>query len=71
MEAFWNPVFKVFPENVTMVCVVVSAVSLLDLTEQFTPPETAPPTLVNLVEAIEKKGTHSHTTQGNATQRKH
>uniref|UniRef100_A0A8C8GY53 Phosphoinositide-3-kinase, regulatory subunit 2 (beta) n=1 Tax=Oncorhynchus tshawytscha TaxID=74940 RepID=A0A8C8GY53_ONCTS len=32
------------------------AVSLLDLTEQFTPPETAPPTLVNLVEAIEKKG---------------
>uniref|UniRef100_A0A8C7US95 Phosphoinositide-3-kinase, regulatory subunit 2 (beta) n=1 Tax=Oncorhynchus mykiss TaxID=8022 RepID=A0A8C7US95_ONCMY len=33
------------------------AVSLLDLTEQFTPPETAPPTLVNLVEAIEKKGT--------------
>uniref|UniRef100_A0A8C7M953 Phosphoinositide-3-kinase, regulatory subunit 2 (beta) n=1 Tax=Oncorhynchus kisutch TaxID=8019 RepID=A0A8C7M953_ONCKI len=44
------------------------AVSLLDLTEQFTPPETAPPTLVNLVEAIEKKGTHSHTTQGNATQ---
>ncbi|CAB1325983.1 unnamed protein product [Coregonus sp. 'balchen'] len=32
------------------------AVSLLDLTEQFTPPETAPPTLVNLVMAIEKKG---------------
>ncbi|KAL0966653.1 hypothetical protein UPYG_G00297920 [Umbra pygmaea] len=32
------------------------AVSLLDLTEQFTPPETAPPTLVGLVEAIEKKG---------------
>uniref|UniRef100_A0A674EC22 Phosphoinositide-3-kinase, regulatory subunit 2 (beta) n=1 Tax=Salmo trutta TaxID=8032 RepID=A0A674EC22_SALTR len=32
------------------------AVSLLDLTEQFTPPETAPPTLVNLVDAIEKKG---------------
>eukprot|EP00063_Salmo_salar_P020462 XP_013995297.1 PREDICTED: phosphatidylinositol 3-kinase regulatory subunit gamma-like isoform X2 [Salmo salar] len=32
------------------------AVSLLDLTEQFTPPETAPHTLVNLVEAIEKKG---------------
>ncbi|XP_036841582.1 phosphatidylinositol 3-kinase regulatory subunit gamma isoform X2 [Oncorhynchus mykiss] len=31
-------------------------VSLLDLTEQFTPPETAPHTLVNLVEAIEKKG---------------
>uniref|UniRef100_A0A4W5NMX8 Phosphoinositide-3-kinase, regulatory subunit 2 (beta) n=1 Tax=Hucho hucho TaxID=62062 RepID=A0A4W5NMX8_9TELE len=37
------------------------AVSLLDLTEQFTPPETAPPTLVNLVEAIEKKGTHNAT----------
>ncbi|XP_052319439.1 phosphatidylinositol 3-kinase regulatory subunit gamma-like isoform X1 [Oncorhynchus keta] len=37
------------------------AVSLLDLTEQFTPPETAPPTLVNLVEAIEKKGLDSKT----------
>uniref|UniRef100_A0A8C8HLY8 Phosphoinositide-3-kinase, regulatory subunit 2 (beta) n=1 Tax=Oncorhynchus tshawytscha TaxID=74940 RepID=A0A8C8HLY8_ONCTS len=36
-------------------------VSLLDLTEQFTPPETAPHTLVNLVEAIEKKGTHQPT----------
>uniref|UniRef100_A0A4W5LBQ9 Phosphoinositide-3-kinase, regulatory subunit 2 (beta) n=1 Tax=Hucho hucho TaxID=62062 RepID=A0A4W5LBQ9_9TELE len=44
------------------------AVSLLDLTEQFTPPETAPPTLVNLVEAIEKKGTHSNTRQCNTTQ---
>uniref|UniRef100_A0A674ED08 Phosphoinositide-3-kinase, regulatory subunit 2 (beta) n=1 Tax=Salmo trutta TaxID=8032 RepID=A0A674ED08_SALTR len=44
------------------------AVSLLDLTEQFTPPETAPPTLVNLVDAIEKKGTHSHTRQCNTTQ---
>lgn len=61
MEAFWNLIFKVFPENITMVCVVVSAVSLLDLTEQFTPPETAPQTLVNLVEAIEKKGTHNAT----------
>uniref|UniRef100_A0A674DZ64 Phosphoinositide-3-kinase, regulatory subunit 2 (beta) n=1 Tax=Salmo trutta TaxID=8032 RepID=A0A674DZ64_SALTR len=37
------------------------AVSLLDLTEQFTPPETAPHTLVNLVEAIEKKGGHNAT----------
>ncbi|CDQ75643.1 unnamed protein product [Oncorhynchus mykiss] len=36
------------------------AVSLLDLTEQFTPPETAPPTLVNLVEAIEKKAHAFH-----------
>uniref|UniRef100_A0A3P8YXY6 Phosphoinositide-3-kinase, regulatory subunit 2 (beta) n=1 Tax=Esox lucius TaxID=8010 RepID=A0A3P8YXY6_ESOLU len=32
------------------------AVALPDLTEQFTPPETAPPALVNLVEAIEKRG---------------
>ncbi|XP_056146224.1 phosphatidylinositol 3-kinase regulatory subunit alpha isoform X1 [Lampris incognitus] len=30
--------------------------SLLDLTEQFAPPETAPPMLVRLLEAIERKG---------------
>ncbi|KAJ8401843.1 hypothetical protein AAFF_G00374240 [Aldrovandia affinis] len=30
--------------------------TLLDLTEQFGPPETAPPLLVKLLEAIEKKG---------------
>ncbi|KFV67816.1 Phosphatidylinositol 3-kinase regulatory subunit beta, partial [Dryobates pubescens] len=32
---------------------------LLDLQEQFTPPEIAPPLLVKLVEAIEKKGLDS------------
>ncbi|XP_036409814.1 phosphatidylinositol 3-kinase regulatory subunit gamma-like [Megalops cyprinoides] len=32
------------------------AVSVLDLTEQFSPPECAPPVLVKLVEAIEKQG---------------
>uniref|UniRef100_A0A4W6F7Q7 Phosphoinositide-3-kinase, regulatory subunit 2 (beta) n=1 Tax=Lates calcarifer TaxID=8187 RepID=A0A4W6F7Q7_LATCA len=32
------------------------AVSVLDLSEQFTPPETAPPTLVSLIQAIEKRG---------------
>lgn len=30
--------------------------SLPDLQEQFSPPEIAPPLLVKLVEAIEKKG---------------
>uniref|UniRef100_A0A3Q1CTH5 Phosphoinositide-3-kinase, regulatory subunit 2 (beta) n=1 Tax=Amphiprion ocellaris TaxID=80972 RepID=A0A3Q1CTH5_AMPOC len=32
------------------------AVSVPDLSEQFTPPETAPPALVSLVQAIEKRG---------------
>ncbi|KAJ8339392.1 hypothetical protein SKAU_G00361780 [Synaphobranchus kaupii] len=32
------------------------ATTLLDLTEQFAPPESAPPTLVKLLEAIERKG---------------
>uniref|UniRef100_A0A7N8YMX2 Phosphoinositide-3-kinase, regulatory subunit 2 (beta) n=1 Tax=Mastacembelus armatus TaxID=205130 RepID=A0A7N8YMX2_9TELE len=32
------------------------AVSAPDLSEQFTPPETAPPALVSLIEAIEKRG---------------
>uniref|UniRef100_A0A3P8VUX0 Phosphoinositide-3-kinase, regulatory subunit 2 (beta) n=1 Tax=Cynoglossus semilaevis TaxID=244447 RepID=A0A3P8VUX0_CYNSE len=31
------------------------AVSVLDLSEQFTPPETAPPALVSLIQAIEKR----------------
>ncbi|TKS80036.1 Phosphatidylinositol 3-kinase regulatory subunit beta [Collichthys lucidus] len=42
--------------SVTVICVVVSAVSVPDLSEQFTPPETAPPTLVSLIQAIEKRG---------------
>uniref|UniRef100_A0A667Z8C5 Phosphoinositide-3-kinase, regulatory subunit 2 (beta) n=1 Tax=Myripristis murdjan TaxID=586833 RepID=A0A667Z8C5_9TELE len=33
------------------------AVSMPDLSEQFTPPETAPPALVSLIQAIEKRGT--------------
>ncbi|XP_068197067.1 phosphatidylinositol 3-kinase regulatory subunit beta isoform X2 [Antennarius striatus] len=37
------------------------AVSLPDLSEQFTPPETAPPTLVSLIQAIEKIGLDSKT----------
>lgn len=32
------------------------AVSVPDLSEQFTPPETAPPALVSLIQAIEKRG---------------
>nr|XP_019957231.1 PREDICTED: phosphatidylinositol 3-kinase regulatory subunit beta-like [Paralichthys olivaceus] len=32
------------------------AVSVLDLSEQFTPPETAPPALTSLIQAIEKRG---------------
>ncbi|KAM4604724.1 phosphatidylinositol 3-kinase regulatory subunit beta [Polymixia lowei] len=32
------------------------AVSVPDLSEQFTPPETAPPALVSLIQAIEKTG---------------
>lgn len=42
--------------SVTVICVVVSAVSVPDLSEQFTPPETAPPALVSLIQAIEKRG---------------
>ncbi|KAL0628171.1 Phosphatidylinositol 3-kinase regulatory subunit alpha [Plecturocebus cupreus] len=33
-----------------------SALTLLDLAEQFAPPDIAPPLLIKLVEAIEKKG---------------
>uniref|UniRef100_A0A665UKN2 Phosphatidylinositol 3-kinase regulatory subunit gamma-like n=1 Tax=Echeneis naucrates TaxID=173247 RepID=A0A665UKN2_ECHNA len=32
------------------------AVSVQDLSEQFTPPETAPPALINLIQDIEKRG---------------
>ncbi|XP_028448391.1 phosphatidylinositol 3-kinase regulatory subunit beta [Perca flavescens] len=32
------------------------SVSVPDLSEQFTPPETAPPALVSLIQAIEKRG---------------
>uniref|UniRef100_A0A672II89 Phosphatidylinositol 3-kinase regulatory subunit gamma-like n=1 Tax=Salarias fasciatus TaxID=181472 RepID=A0A672II89_SALFA len=36
---------------------VVSAAPVPDLSEQFTPPETAPPALVSLIQAIEKRET--------------
>lgn len=36
--------------------VVVSADSVPDLSEQFAPPEMAPPALVSLIQAIEKLG---------------
>lgn len=42
--------------SVTVIRVVVSAVSVPDLSEQFTPPETAPSALVSLIQAIEKRG---------------
>ncbi|XP_041436058.1 phosphoinositide-3-kinase regulatory subunit 1 L homeolog isoform X1 [Xenopus laevis] len=35
--------------------------TLPDLTEQFSPPDTAPPLLIKLIEAIEKKGLESAT----------
>uniref|UniRef100_A0A7N8XPB1 Phosphoinositide-3-kinase, regulatory subunit 2 (beta) n=1 Tax=Mastacembelus armatus TaxID=205130 RepID=A0A7N8XPB1_9TELE len=38
-------------------------VSAPDLSEQFTPPETAPPALVSLIEAIEKRGISTSTSQ--------
>ncbi|KAK1152356.1 phosphatidylinositol 3-kinase regulatory subunit gamma-like isoform X2 [Acipenser oxyrinchus oxyrinchus] len=38
--------------------------SLLDLTEQFAPPDNTPPILVKLIEAIEKKGLDSATLYG-------
>ncbi|KAJ0059012.1 hypothetical protein NL108_007307, partial [Boleophthalmus pectinirostris] len=41
------------------ICVVVSAVWVPDLSEQFTPPETAPPALVSLLQAIERRGLDS------------
>ncbi|NP_001085538.1 phosphoinositide-3-kinase regulatory subunit 1 L homeolog [Xenopus laevis] len=37
------------------------AFTLPDLTEQFSPPDTAPPLLIKLIEAIEKKGLESAT----------
>lgn len=37
------------------------AFTLPDLTEQFSPPDTAPPVLIKLIEAIEKKGLESAT----------
>lgn len=49
--------------SVTETCGVVSAVPVPDLSEQFTPPETAPPALVGLVQAIEKRGIFTHTSQ--------
>lgn len=33
-----------------------SALTLPDLAEQFAPPDVAPPLLIKLLEAIEKKG---------------
>ncbi|XP_068106160.1 phosphatidylinositol 3-kinase regulatory subunit alpha isoform X2 [Hyperolius riggenbachi] len=41
--------------------ILVAAFTLPDLTEQFVPPEAAPPILVKLVETIEKKGLESPT----------
>uniref|UniRef100_A0A3B4F1L9 Phosphoinositide-3-kinase regulatory subunit 2 n=1 Tax=Pundamilia nyererei TaxID=303518 RepID=A0A3B4F1L9_9CICH len=39
------------------------AVPVPDLSEQFTPPETAPPALVGLIQAIEKRGIFIQTSQ--------
>ncbi|KAK7944611.1 hypothetical protein WMY93_000339 [Mugilogobius chulae] len=39
----------------------ITAVWVLDLSEQFTPPETAPPALVSLIQAIERRGLDSKT----------
>lgn len=36
--------------------VSLSALTLPDLAEQFAPPDIAPPLLIKLLEAIEKKG---------------
>lgn len=33
-----------------------TAFSLPDLTEQFSPPDVAPPILIKIIETIEKKG---------------
>uniref|UniRef100_A0A671SUU8 Phosphatidylinositol 3-kinase regulatory subunit alpha n=1 Tax=Sinocyclocheilus anshuiensis TaxID=1608454 RepID=A0A671SUU8_9TELE len=41
--------------------------TLLDLTEQFTPPEVAPPVLLKLLEAIERKGLDNPTLYRNFT----
>uniref|UniRef100_A0A8C1VBF9 Phosphatidylinositol 3-kinase regulatory subunit alpha n=1 Tax=Cyprinus carpio TaxID=7962 RepID=A0A8C1VBF9_CYPCA len=44
-----------------------SSSALLDLTEQFTPPEVAPPVLLKLLEVIEKKGLDNPTLYRNFT----
>uniref|UniRef100_A0A671QK92 Phosphatidylinositol 3-kinase regulatory subunit alpha n=1 Tax=Sinocyclocheilus anshuiensis TaxID=1608454 RepID=A0A671QK92_9TELE len=44
-----------------------SSSALVDLTEQFTPPEVAPPMLLKLLEAIERKGLDNPTLYRNFT----
>lgn len=39
--------------------VSLSVLTLPDLAEQFAPPDVAPPLLIKLLEAIEKKGNSS------------
>lgn len=42
--------------NIIVEFYLLAASTLPDLAEQFAPPDVAPPLLIKLVEAIEKKG---------------
>ncbi|XP_063819452.1 phosphatidylinositol 3-kinase regulatory subunit alpha isoform X2 [Pseudophryne corroboree] len=50
---------SVFQNSSKQARILVAAFTLPDLTEQFSPPETAPPVLIKLVETIERKGLES------------
>ncbi|XP_018100541.1 phosphoinositide-3-kinase regulatory subunit 1 L homeolog isoform X2 [Xenopus laevis] len=52
---------SVFQHNCKQAKILIAAFTLPDLTEQFSPPDTAPPLLIKLIEAIEKKGLESAT----------
>ncbi|XP_075038595.1 phosphatidylinositol 3-kinase regulatory subunit alpha isoform X2 [Mixophyes fleayi] len=59
---FIAPKFQsVFQSNSKQAKILVAAFTLPDLTEQFSPPETAPPVLIKLVDTIERKGLESPT----------
>ncbi|XP_041085115.1 phosphatidylinositol 3-kinase regulatory subunit alpha-like isoform X2 [Polyodon spathula] len=55
-EDFSRNVYAVFRETSKQAYFLKTASTLPDLTEQFSPPDEAPPMLVKLVEAIERKG---------------
>ncbi|XP_034758569.1 phosphatidylinositol 3-kinase regulatory subunit alpha isoform X2 [Acipenser ruthenus] len=55
-EDYSRNVYAVFRESSKQAYFMKPASTLPDLTEQFSPPDEAPPMLVKLVEAIERKG---------------
>ncbi|XP_072272428.1 phosphatidylinositol 3-kinase regulatory subunit alpha isoform X1 [Pyxicephalus adspersus] len=56
---FGAPKLQAVFQNSKQAKILLAAFTLPDLTEQFAPPETAPPILIKLVESIERKGLES------------